>query len=262
MGFAIWGLVSFLGLTVGAPGEDKKPNAKTPSAAEMVGAIVNRNQAPKLVKWPGMFPDTEVAVYPEAYDWKEEGRVRTALQALSEDRRAEVWEEMVRRGNDPGYCVVSTDGQEGSASLETIGMVCRELAYWRLVAAFQKHLPTTDGRRVRLDIGVNVGRLTEWRKARADKSLYELQIEVCKKALQELAREKDLPKRKKELARQEIETTIDNLRKTKQPDFTGLSVRLLYYREFRYNAETARRVREAVKSGKYPPLWELGIGYK
>ena len=54
---------------------------------------------------------------------------------------------MVRRGNDPGYCVVSTDAQEGSASVETVGRVCRELAYWRLVGVV--HLQTTDGRPAR-----------------------------------------------------------------------------------------------------------------
>ena len=46
-------------------------------------------------------------MYPESYDWKEEARVRQAIDKLYQDRTVELWEELVRREADPRYCVVT-----------------------------------------------------------------------------------------------------------------------------------------------------------
>src|SRR5436309_12137254 len=74
--------------------------------AKMVDAIVNRNKPPKLVDRPRDSLPQVAALYPESYDWKEEERVRTAIRKLLHDTTAELWEELVRRREDPSYCIV------------------------------------------------------------------------------------------------------------------------------------------------------------
>jgi hypothetical protein len=248
------------------PAKDKKPTAETTSAKEMVDAIVNRNQAPKLVDWPA-FPNLKAALFPENYDWKEENRVRAALTALSRDMRVDVWEELVRRANDQAYCVIQTDEQVGGASLKTVGDVCRTLAYRRLIYVFSKHVRSSEGRPIWLNVGVESTSLAEWRKARSKKSLHELQIEVCEAALRAPSKKKGqtaIPylQNHKE-AREKIEAALENLRKTKEPDLRDASGRFVPGGEsLRYNPETAKRVRDCVKSGKYESLPSLGLAPK
>jgi hypothetical protein len=235
-----------------AGGEKRKADAKR--AAEMVDAIVNRNKAPKLVKWQGDFPSW-AALFPEDYDWKEEARVRKAISQLERDQTEEVWEELVKRIGDRRYSETVTSVKTGDAYIKAVGSVCGWLAYSRLIGVFWQHLPLSpfkDGEILRLDVGIRIGDLAKWRKQRAAMSLYELQIEVCEKAIEALAKVERVPQAQKDQARKKIEAEIAKLKKTKRP----VHVQGDYNFEERgvYNADLAKRVRQGVKSGKYGDL--------
>ncbi len=92
-------------------------------AAKMVDAIVNRNQEPKLVNRPSGWP-REVALFPESYDWAEDARVLRALDKLFQDRTLALWEELVRRGDDPRYCVTLVSVQNEDAQIISVTGVC------------------------------------------------------------------------------------------------------------------------------------------
>src|SRR5687768_10893826 len=89
IGLCLVGIVLFEG---DATGKDKKGEEKKSTA--MVDAIVNRNKAPKIVFRSGQ-PD-RVALFADGYDWKEEERVRIALDKLYGNVNVELWEELVR----------------------------------------------------------------------------------------------------------------------------------------------------------------------
>jgi hypothetical protein len=208
----------------------------------MVDAIANQNQPPKLVDRPSGLPK-RVALFSEAYNWKEEERVRDSIDKLYQNTNAELWEELVQRQDDPRYCVVAVLPQTGDAMIQPVGAVCARLAYARLVGVFQQHLPAdVDGRPIRVALGIN--NLGEWRKERATKSLYQLQIEVCETALRELSKDERDAQPQKDRARGKIEAEIKKLERTKQP----VVLRDSFYSAL-YTEAIANRVREAVRKG-------------
>jgi hypothetical protein len=250
----VTGLVFTSAFALGEPPGGKRPNADAKRAAELVDAIVNRNKEPKVVKWRSQWPfPRKAALFREDHDWKEEARVRKALYRLEKERTEAVWEELVKRSGDRRYCETVTSQKTGDAYIYSVGYVCRELAYARLIGVFWQHLPLDpirDGQHLRLDVGIRD--LAKWRKQRAAKSLYELQIEVCEKAIKALADVEGVPRAEKDRARKKIKEEIARLKKTGRP----VQVQGAEWFEERgvYDAKLARRVREGVKSGKYDNL--------
>jgi hypothetical protein len=239
--------------TLAQKAEPKKPKVDARRAAAMVEGIANRNKAPKYVKWPGSWTEN-AALFPENHDWKEEARVWKAVYQLKQDQTEEVWEELVKHINDRRYCTTSTEIDTGDAYIQDVGSICGGLADSRLIGVYWQHLPpdpnSIKGHVLSLDVGVNG--LSRWRKQRAAKTLYELQIEVCEKAIESLASAKGVRQAQKDHVRKQIEAEIAKLRKTRQP--VHVQGGYDYYCGRKYNAELARRVREGVKTGKYPDL--------
>ena len=188
-------------------------------ATKLVDAIANRNKPPELIGRENRFPEV-LPLFPEDYDWREDERVFKALKRLWADTSVELWEGLARRHKkDARYCLtVRTAGD--NAKILSIGDICDSLAYGRLVDVFTWHLPPAPGKEsgpIYLDVGIGDKGLAEWRKERANKPLYELQIEVCENALRALAKEKDLEEKEKKVLRKKIEDEIAKLRSTKQP---------------------------------------------
>jgi len=260
MGFAVLivGLVFIPAVGLGEARGGEKAKADAMRAAEMVDAIVNRNKAPKVVGWSSRVPPPsprKAALFPEDHDWKEEARVRKAIDQLEKERTEAVWEELVKRRGDRRYSETVTTAKTADASIRTVGDICDELAYSRLIGVFWQHLPLVEGKDgdVELPLDIGIRDLSRWRKQRATKALHVLQIEVCEKAIKALAKVKRVPRAQKDKARKKIKAEIAKLKKTKRP--VHVQGGEPSYRERGvYNAELAKRVREGVQSGKYGNL--------
>lgn len=233
----------------GAKGSDSRKAAKRDAkdAAKMVEAIANRNKPPKIVErqkdYPKWFP-----LFPANYNWKEEKRVREAIGKLYQDTSTELWEALVQGANDKRYCITSYSGNSADVEIHSVGWICRDLAYSRLCALFEKHLPSLPPHGCPVQFWDIRKDMPAWRKERKDKTLYQLQIEVCEMALRELSKVnvEDVSEKEKTEARKKIEVEIAKLRKTKHPVleelgngfFTGA-----------YPRKEAERVREAYEQG-------------
>jgi hypothetical protein len=198
-------------------GEPRKRNAK--SVAEKVEAIVSPNKPPNLknARGPG---GRHHHRFPKDYDWKKQKQVYKALAKVYKDTSVEMWEELVRRTNDRRYSLTVTDQSSEESLNLTVGNVCSHLGYDRLVWVFQQHLPYGRGRpdaspRIQLEIGIE--NLAAWRKERKTKSLWELQIEVCERALEELPKAKGVSQAKLVGAGKRIKSEIKKLKRTKRP---------------------------------------------
>jgi len=260
IGFAVLivGLVLIPAVGLGEARGGEKPKADARRAAEKVDAIVNRNKAPKVVGWSDRSPPpspTKAALFPEDHDWKEEERVQKAIDQLEKDRTEAVWEELVKRRGDRRYSEIVTTVKTADASIRTVGDICDELAYTRLIGVFWQHLPLVEGKDGDMELPLDIGirDLSRWRKQRATKALYKLQIEVCEKAIKALAKVKRVPRAEKDKARKKIKAEIAKLKKTKRPVHVQAES-YSYEERGKYNAKLADRVREGVKSGKYGDL--------
>jgi hypothetical protein len=253
-------IFSSLGLLAGVVcgGRAGEPAAKPDAreAVKMVDALANHNKPPKVVNRPRLSQPGVVALYAESYDWKEEERVRRALERLYHDRTAELWEELVRREDDSRYCAVTLDVMSLEAQTRTVRSICHQHAYWCLVGVFQQHMPYEwGGRHARLSLD-QLDKLGDWRKARRNKLLYEMQIEVGKMALVELAMlrksrvERELvSKHDIDSARKKMQAELERLRRTKQPIFAEGPFSDVGPHECMYSEAAAREVRERVRSG-------------
>lgn len=221
-------------------------------AAEMVEAIANRNKQPKIVSRRNVKPKN-FALFAEDYDWKEEERVKGALDKLSRNESVELWEALVQKANDRRYCIVSYSWSSDDAERYSVGRMCRKLAYDRLCSkVFEEHLPSIAPFGCPIRLRSIEDDFLAWRKDRKEKSLYQLQIEVCEMAIRELPKVSVhfLSGKEKSEARKKIEAEITELRRLKRPHIgkTGIPPA--------YPERAAKRVREAFEKGS---LEHLGL---
>lgn len=242
------GLVGAVLLVVVSEGHAAKRDAKK-AAKKLVDAIVNRNQPPKIVTRPSGTSPRRVALFPETYDWEEEKRVHQALEKLYQNATAEVWEELVRRGKDKRYCAVLLSVKNGDAYVYNMGRITSSLAYSHLVQMYQRHMPGKHRRGPKRKLDVGIEALHSWRRKRAGKPLYELQLEVGERALLDLSRRKDIPKDQNDQTREKIEAELATLRRTKRPELVTYSRFLPAYRKLGYSPGFAKHIREAVNAG-------------
>jgi hypothetical protein len=238
-------------MTLAVVGElpaEEGPKRDAKDVVKLVDAIVNGNKQPKIVERRAGFPK-RVALFPEDYDWKEEERVRKAWYQLFQDTSVEVWEEMVRKGEkyDSRYFAVCVMRDIESARVVSVGGIWLMLARSRLETVYQQHMPIDPKKPVPLVVDLGIKNLAEWRKERKDKALYQLQIEVCEKAIVEMNKVEGVSKDMKESARKKIEAEIEKLKKTKRPIF-GRDDFFPYWLTL-YGRDYATKIREAVKSG-------------
>lgn len=223
---------------------DENNKKRRLAMVHMIDDLANHNKMPKLVKkGVGKLP-----LYPADYDWKEEKRVALALAKINKERSEELWDELVRRSGDEHYCRTVKDQNEYYAMGNwTVGIFCSILADDWLLGICQQHLPSDpnkDGYRISLDFGIGKsGGLRKWRNDRGNKTLYELQINVCEEAIRELTKIPGIPQRNKEGAQKKIEGEIAKLKKLKRAIFTDYSSEPMRC----YSEKEAVKIRESLQ---------------
>jgi len=214
--------------------------------AQMVDDLANRNKPPKIVERPRGSPSC-LPLYPKDYDWREEARVRRALDRLCSDTSDKLWEELVRRQGDPRYCIMQWQDVDENAEICSVGRACEDLAHDRLFGLIRPYLPSAPGKEPEYACRIDdIEDLAAWRKARAGVPLYRLQIEVCHKALRALDRlvkEKLLSDKEKAEARKGLEAEVAKLRRTRRPVFTEISLTANVYKP-----KVATRIRKVIES--------------
>jgi hypothetical protein len=233
---------------VGATGQTTKPPSVVDRAAKLIDAIANANRQPKVVHRPKGRPDV-VALFPESYDWKEDQRVIHALDELYRDKTVAVWEQLVKSLDDRRYCIAVINQNDEDTHVRSVGDVCHLLAYARLAGVAEQHLPRIPGddlgRRCWEDL--HIDDLAGWRRKRSDKSVDQLQMEICDTAVREVLMDDRISGESKKVTCIRIEAQIRKLRKTKEPSFLGPTS--FSGGDAVYTPNLARKVRDAVKDG-------------
>jgi hypothetical protein len=217
----------------GEAADGEKPDRGRKTPAQMVEDLANRNNPPKLVE---IYSD-RLPLFPRDYDWDEQHRVQKALTELSKDTSEELWEELVRRSDDARYCLTYMDEGDWGWN-RSVGFFCSAHAGAVLRDVALRHLPrqwmtgkrtpalSSQGRwnpglprgmaMIADIIDIKTG-LREWREKRKGKALYQLQLELCERALDKVRDAEDVPEGEREAARKAIEAEAAKLRQTKRP---------------------------------------------
>ncbi|HJT32977.1 MAG TPA: hypothetical protein VJ783_13130 [Pirellulales bacterium] len=206
-----------------------------------VEALANKNRRPELVD----LVDRVDPLFPDDYDWAEAKRARRAFVEVARDESVEIFEEVLKHLDDERYAF--TAAHDGDfAENYTVGWICKDIAYHRLVSAFEDDLSVTDiGLPPRLDPGIEDD-LAGWRRKHESKSLFELQIEVCRLALSQIDRCDELSAEAKRESRRGINARIRQLEKTRRPLFRRFPLDGFNW----FDADKAARIRQRLKDEK------------
>ena len=152
---------------------------RTRQLDRLIDAMASRNKEPQLFERGGR----RIPRFAADYDWPEQQRVRTALLAVMKDRSDALWWRLRDRAGDKRYVLTASFNE--SAENFTVGSFCCDLALANLSAAYRRHLPAVPGRLPARFHPEDVFWKNEPDWARSCKPLYEMQIEVCLRALQQ-----------------------------------------------------------------------------
>ena len=147
--------------------------------AALIDALASRNTPPRLVK----AGEATVPLFDEAYDWQEQQRVRTALDAVMRDKCDDSWWPLRAKIHDDRYVLTATRG--GVTKNFTVGELCSDLVDARLCLSFTSRLPLVPGRlpasfRPEQEFWQHEA---EWSKE--CKPLFAMQAALCERALQQ-----------------------------------------------------------------------------
>lgn len=176
---------------IDSPFEDEKIDARA-----LVEALANRNPSPKLVG------SRHQPIFDPKFDWKEDERVWDASKLLIRHAEA-AWPELVRHLGDERYCI-TLKWWSGHTYTWTVGRMCAHIISENLSAGYYRTLMGPAGARnvyarnvhsrmSQPEITDDSETLKEWCQKRNKKELYELQIELCEWAIQELKKPDDRP---------------------------------------------------------------------
>lgn len=165
-----------------------RPAAESKSAAAnraLIESLASKNKPPEI-------EDIHVRAVPDGFDPKEQTRVWAVIPKLIKQAE-QAWPELVDHLDDKRYCVTVND-LFGNTHNWTIGDVCREIIGRNLAQAYYKALPSDSFDLYRTMRKPGFAYDKEWCRHRADKKLYELQLEACAWASTGLADENRIEK--------------------------------------------------------------------
>jgi hypothetical protein len=150
--------------------------------SNMIENLVNHNPEPRLVEKGGS------PLFDDNFDWGEQQRIqKSAIPTLIKNAE-EAWPDLVKHLDDERYCITAISISDYTHNM-TVGYICRKIIAENLAAAYLSNMNITK-KSVYARFGwpsiASERILKEWCEKRRDKKLFELQIEMCKWAIEEL----------------------------------------------------------------------------
>jgi hypothetical protein len=220
-------------------------------AREIIDALENHNRAPKIV---GAMPDEE-PLFDKKYDWREQDRVAKAIQRLV-DHAEQAWPELFKHFSDNRYSITYCRSFSADRPINyDIGDVCNSIVLKYLAAGYNQHRPPGERAWRMLHVPFFAGNresVKKWCQARAGKKLYELQIEMCERAIPLVAGLTDVPEETRGKSIAAIKSQIDELRKSRTAVKVKAFAGTLAGTEMMqlYSKQRATRIRERHEEAK------------
>jgi hypothetical protein len=181
----------------------------------MVDALANRNPTPKHEG------SRHTPIFDPKFNWEEDARAWKAL-GVAIKHAEEIWPELVAHIDDERYCV-TYKSFSGFTYDYTVGKACRTIILRNLGYGYFKTVTPTRKQPYLVLETPHFLRdpkvLKSWCAERADKQLYELQIEICEGTAKDLAKPDSRAKADQETKQKwiaAIERAAAGLRKSKK----------------------------------------------
>jgi hypothetical protein len=149
------------------------------SLESLIDAMASRNKPPRLVK----VGDATLPLFGDDYDWPEQQRVRTAIEAVMRSKSDDAWWALRAKIGDDRYVLTATRG--GIAKNFTLGELCSDMVDAQLCFSFTSHLPLVPGRLPATFRPEQVYWQHEAAWARERRPLYVMQAALCERAIEQ-----------------------------------------------------------------------------
>ena len=106
----------------------------------LIDAMASRNKPPQLVT----AGDATIPLFGEDYDWAEQERVRTAIDAVMRSKSNDSWWRLRAKIGDDRYVLTATRG--GVVKNFTVGCACSDMVDGEPMPRLHAHLPLVPGR--------------------------------------------------------------------------------------------------------------------
>ncbi len=145
----------------------------------LIDAMASSNTPPTLIDQD----DCRVPRFAKDYDWSEQRRVRAAMSAVLQAKFDAMWRRLQEHVDDQRY--VLTASRNGRAQNFSVGGFCRVFFSADLSIAYTRHLPNVAGRLPATFHPEELFWKNEQDWIRMRKPLYEIQIEICQRAVEQ-----------------------------------------------------------------------------
>jgi hypothetical protein len=145
----------------------------------LIDAMASRNKPPRLVT----VGDATVPLFGDDYDWSEQKRVRTAIDAVMRTKSDDLWWRLRAGIHDDRYVLTAIRGKV--AKNFTLGALCCDMVDSRLCRGFTAHLPSVPGRLPATFRPEQEYWQHESQWARERTPLYAMQATLCKRAIEQ-----------------------------------------------------------------------------
>lgn len=186
------------------------------NAPALIDSLENHNVPPQIVKRRIAYP----AVFTEDYDWREQDRVWRSLTELYANAE-KAWPEMVNHLDDSRYCITFNISMGGANY--TIGDVLAKIMDAYLSEPYFRHVRPLGSQLAFSWLGhsefMEQHDEKAWCEQRSQKTLYELQVEMCEWAIVRIRKLPDnvLSEEARAKLITEVEKEIESLRRSKRP---------------------------------------------
>ena len=143
--------------------------------------MASRNKPPRLVT----IGDITIPLFGDDYDWAEQQRVRTAIDAVMRSKSDESWWRLRAKIGDDRYVLTAARG--GAAKNFTVGALCADRVDARLCLGFTAHLPLVPGRLPATFCPEQEYWQHEAEWASDHTPLYAMQAALCERAIEQWA---------------------------------------------------------------------------
>ncbi len=154
---------------------------RTRQLDRLIEAMASRNKEPRFVDCG----DARVPLFADDYDWPEQSRVRAAMLAVLRTNSDDMWWRLREHGPDTRYVLTASQGDR--AENFSLGSFCCDFASADLCLAYERHLPAAAGRLPSSFHPEDVFWKNQQEWSRTRKPLYQMQIEVCRRAVAQWA---------------------------------------------------------------------------
>jgi hypothetical protein len=224
-------------------------------ADRLIEAMASRNKEPKIVLTT--FND-EVPVFADGYDWPEQDRVWQALQTVIKTKSDTLWWRLVEHVDDARYALTSDNDEfvDMTARNYSVGRLCYHIAKTDLGRPYLRHLSEDEWRILPESSFHPQDEFWQLKDKWTGKPLYLIQIEVCRRAIEQMAAATGItsglggesPARKftpEEKARftDEVKKEIEELKRTNQA-VTSAKIRLPGWGDRKFDPKRAEKAHE------------------